>query len=256
MLPSPRAESLAREDSGVTGAGLHLEAPLEHISAAHAPSSGGQLPSWLGRDRRTTCDQPRPPYRPHGGPMPQVLGRGKVRDTGTNVLERIGPQVAQHPIANRHPPARVVPHRAPPTVAAGWWGSRQPVLVTASTSALMWAPEKARVIEVGIGLWRSRLPGLLGRQRRGKENRCGGLPFMWISKRRKAWDMPQPRVMKEGSNMAHNDILELRPMKIGVRSVASPMSQMGPAWIVLQQPIRVVVGCPLLSRSLAPKAAF
>ena len=77
---------------------------------------------------------------------------------------------------------------------------------------------------------------------------------MWTRKRRKAWDKPQPRLMKEGTNMAHND-LQVRPMKIGVHSVACPMSPTGPTRVVRQQPILVVVGCPLHHRSLVPKAA-
>ena len=36
-----------------------------------------------------------------------------------------------------------------------------------------------------------------------------------ITIQRKARDKPQPRVMKEGTNIAHND-LQVRPMKIGV----------------------------------------
>ena len=57
-----------------------------------------------------------------------------------------------------------------------------------------------------------------------------------------------------GTNMAHNDLQE-RPMKIGVQSVARPMSQTGPTRIVRQRPISVVVGCPLHRRSLVPTAA-
>ena len=54
--------------------------------------------------------------------------------------------------------------------------------------------------------------------------------------------------------MAHND-LQVRPMKIGVQSVARPMSQTAPTRIVRQRPILVVVERPLHRRSLVPKAA-
>ena len=59
---------------------------------------------------------------------------------------------------------------------------------------------------------------------------------------------PQPRVMKEGTNMAHND-LQVRPMKIGVQSIASPTSSTGPTRTVRQRRILVVVGRPLSSGS-------
>ena len=45
---------------------------------------------------------------------------------------------------------------------------------------------------------------------------CGQLPFLWTRKRTKARDKPQPRVMKGGRNMTHND-LHVRPMKVGVQ---------------------------------------
>ena len=69
---------------------------------------------------------------------------------------------------------------------------------------------------------------------------------------RKARDRPQPRVIKEGANMAHND-LEVRPTKIGAQSVASPIGQTGPTRIVRQRPM--VVGRPLHYQGLVPKAA-
>ena len=54
--------------------------------------------------------------------------------------------------------------------------------------------------------------------------------------------------------MAHDD-LQVRPMKIGVQSVARLMSQTGPTRIVCQRTILVVVGRPVHHRSLVPKAA-
>ena len=58
-----------------------------------------------------------------------------------------------------------------------------------------------------------------------------------------------------GTNMAHND-LQVRPMKIGIQSVASPMSQTGPTLIVRQRPILVLVGRPLHHQRLVLKAAL
>ena len=54
--------------------------------------------------------------------------------------------------------------------------------------------------------------------------------------------------------MAHNN-LQVRPTKIGIQSVASPMGKTDPTRIVCQRPILVVVGRPLHNRSLIPKAA-
>ena len=67
---------------------------------------------------------------------------------------------------------------------------------------------------------------------------------MWSSKCGKARDMPQPPVMKEGANMGHNDVVQVRPMKDGVRSLASPMSQTGLTRIVRQQPVLAVLEHP------------
>ena len=50
--------------------------------------------------------------------------------------------------------------------------------------------------------------------------------------------------------MAHNDVLQVRPMKIGIQSVISRMSETGLARIVRQRPIIIVVGCPLHHRSM------
>ena len=54
--------------------------------------------------------------------------------------------------------------------------------------------------------------------------------------------------------MAHKD-LQMRPMKIGIKSAARLMSQTGLTRIVRQRPILVVVERPLHHRSLLPKAA-
>ena len=54
--------------------------------------------------------------------------------------------------------------------------------------------------------------------------------------------------------MAHKD-LQMRPMKMGVQSVARLMSQTGLTRTVRQRAILIVVGRPLHHRSLVPKAA-
>ena len=56
--------------------------------------------------------------------------------------------------------------------------------------------------------------------------------------------------------MGHNDILQVRPMKNGVRSLASRMSQTSLTQIVRQRPVLPIMEHTLLRQSLLPHASL